>query len=179
LPNINIVETKQLVDSDEHHPGLLDLRDALETALYVEELLSGEREWITNRLSWLFNSQAFLILALITFVVSGKTLGRGLSLVLTWGLPLVGIITCVLVGLAIFAAQHEVKKLANVRCQVTRRINEFTKPVRIPLIGGGKEHRDSGWTFHFGELPHMLLPWVLTVLWIGFAIALAMDSPLF
>jgi hypothetical protein len=176
--SLNVVSTTGSPEGDESHPGFTSLQDTLETALYIEELLSAEREWVTNRLSWLFTSQSFLLLALITFVVSGKTLGRGLFLVLTWGLPVVGITTCFFVGLGIIAAQHELKKLANVRCHVTRRINGFISPLRIPLIGAGKGHRDSGWTFHLGELPHMFLPWVLTLLWIGFLIALLIDSPL-
>ena len=64
-----------LSEGDAKHTGFANLRDALDTALYVETLLSGEREWITNRLSWLFTSQSFLILALVTYLVSGKKLG--------------------------------------------------------------------------------------------------------
>ena len=168
-----------LSEGDAKHTGFANLRDALDTALYVETLLSGEREWITNRLSWLFTSQSFLILALVTYLVSGKKLGHGLSFVLIWGLHVTGIVTCVFVGLAIFAADHELNKLSNVRCKVTQRINDFTSPLRIPLIGAGKKHRDTTWTFHLGFLPHMLLPWVLTLLWVALLIAYLVDPPMF
>jgi len=81
------------------------------------------------------------------------------------------------VGLGIIAAQHEAKKLANARAKLTKIINTFS-PVQIPLIGIAKGHRDSPWTLYLGELPHMVLPWVLTLLWMGLLLALSFDPSL-
>ena len=44
---------------------ILDLKDALALAAYIEELLMTEQQWIMNRLSWLFTSQSFLLTAFV------------------------------------------------------------------------------------------------------------------
>ena len=150
--------------------GIKSLHDAIETASHIEKLLEAERLWIANRSSWLFTSQSFLLVAFVTFLGFGKetitTLGREMFLILAWGLPIVGLITCLVVGLGIFAAQHEAKRLANEGAKATRAINTFIEPIKIPLLGGAEEHRDEQWAYLLGEFPHIILPWVLTLLWI-------------
>lgn len=144
----------------------VSLHDAVETACYIEELLAAEHQWITNRLSWLFVSQSFLVVAFVTLITSPLVAPSNSRVVkvLTWGLPIVGFITCFFVALGIYAAHHEAKKLANARATVTIRINTFI-PLRIPLIGVAKGLRDSPRTQWLGASPHMVLPWVLVALW--------------
>jgi len=160
-----------LSQDNERPDGIKSLSDAIETASHIEKLLEAERLWIANRSSWLFTSQSFLLVAFVTFLGFGKetitTLGREMFLMLAWGLPIVGLITCLVVGLGIFAAQHEAKRLANEGAKATKTINAFIKPIKIPLLGGAEEHRDDQWAYWLGEFPHMILPWVLTVLWMA------------
>jgi hypothetical protein len=75
------------------------------------------------------------------------------------------------VSLGTIAAQHETRKLADVRAELTEKINVFLSPVRIPLIGVAKGRRDTLWTFYLGELPHSLLSWVLTLFWVVLLLA--------
>jgi uncharacterized integral membrane protein len=165
--------------ADRGLPAFASLQEAVETAGYIEEVLEAEHQWITNRMSWLFVSQSFLLVAFVTFIVSRtQAVGRVMFLVLTWGMPLVGLITCCFVSLGIIAAHHEAKKLADVRAKLTIQINTFS-PVQIPLIGVAKKHRDTRWTHYLGSWPHLLLPWVLTALWIAVLLALSFDYPRF
>jgi len=62
--------------SEEPHETGGALADALRTASYVEELHRVEQRWIMNRLSWLFVSQSFLVLAFVTLVTSTTTISQ-------------------------------------------------------------------------------------------------------
>jgi hypothetical protein len=160
-------------------PEFTDIHEAVETACYVEQLLASEYQWITNRLSWLFVSQSFLVVAFITLITSKlDAVGPWMIRVLTWGLPLVGFIASLLVSLGIMAAQHEAARLSDVRAELTRRINALT-PVAIPLIGNSKQNRDTHWARILGAWPHVLLPRFLTLSWLVVLVALWCDAPRF
>ncbi len=158
-------------------PEFNNLQEALATGCYIEELLDAEHQWITNRLSWLFVSQSFLLVGFVMVITSPpQSVRSAIRFTLTWGLPVVGFVTCLAVSLGLIAAQHEAKKLADARAKVTEKINTFS-PVRIPLIGSTNGYRDAPWTLPLGALPHRLIPWVLTLLWAILLLAFYLDLP--
>jgi len=93
------------------------------------------------------------------------TLGCWATQVLRYGIPLLGIICCAVVGLAVQAAATEGRRLADARALACQAINTLS-PVRIPLIGVGPGLRDRPWTHRCGSLP-LILPWVLGTFWIA------------
>ncbi len=46
---------------------------AFAASTFVEQLLTAEQNWITNRLSWLFVSQSFCITAFVILITSETT----------------------------------------------------------------------------------------------------------
>lgn len=144
------------------------LAEAMSTASYIEQLLLAEYQWINNRVSWLFISQSFCITAYTILATSSgvRFAGSRAISVLELGLPLFGIICCVVVGAAVFAATRVAGSLANERRRVVHYINEQS-PLTIPLVGAEGDLRDRGWISWTGELPHVILPWVLGVFWLS------------
>ena len=143
------------------------LADAINAANYLEHLLNIEYQWINNRLSWLFISQSFCIMAYTILATSTAIRFPGLYTIsiLELGLPIFGIACCVLVGFAVFAARCVVCSLANERARLVRYINE-NSPATIPLVGAEGDLREKLWISWSGELPHVVLPWLLGVLWL-------------
>jgi hypothetical protein len=142
------------------------LAEGINIANYVEGMLHVEYQWINNRVSWLFISQSFCITAYAIVVTSTAERfpgGHSIS-ILNRGLPFFGIICSVMVGLAVFAARRTVRSLTKERLKVVRYINE-NSPVSIPLAGVEGELKKQGWVFWAGELPHLVLPWVLGAFW--------------
>ena len=143
------------------------LAEAIDAANYVQHLLNAEYQWINNRLSWLFISQSFCIMAYTILATSTaiRFPGPYTISILKLGLPVFGIICCALVGVAIFAATRVARSLANERARLVRYINE-NSPATIPLVGAEGDLREKLWISCSGELPHLVLPWVLGVLWV-------------
>jgi len=142
--------------------------EAIAAAAYVEQILAAEYQWITNRLSWLFVSQSFCITA-YTIMVTTSTARDGSNRLidtLRVGLPLLGIVCCFAVGIAVIAAAYVARKLANERARLAKHINQEYGTM-IPLVGtdGDLRDQDLKWTQWCGSLPH-LLPWVLLMLWV-------------
>src|SRR5262249_14453135 len=99
--------------------------EAVAAAAYVEQVLAAEHQWITNRLSWLFVSQSFCITAytiLVTTTAARDGADRLIN-ILRVGLPLLGIVCCFAVGIAVIAAASVASKLANERARLSRHIN--------------------------------------------------------
>ena len=141
--------------------------EALMAASYVEQLLAAEQQWITNRLSWLFASQSFCLIAFIIIATSTAVRFPSLPLIdlLRFGLPPFGFVCCAAVGLSVRAASATSTELANERARLTQFVNSRT-PATISLIGARPELRDQRWTLWAGKLPEHL-PWVLALVWIG------------
>ncbi len=144
------------------------LSEAISTANYVEQLLGAEHQWITNRLSWLFVSQSFCITAYTILVTStgARFVGDNSIATLKLGLPILGIICCVMVGLAVCAAASVSRGLANERARLALYINQHS-PASIPLVGADRALRERSWTYWCGALPHWFLPWVLGAFWLA------------
>ena len=145
------------------------VRDALEVASYVEQLHLSEQQWLMNRLSWLFTSQSFCILAYVTLITRAPGHGEdGRVAFLKVALPLFGVVCCAFVGLAIRAANADAHELGAARVALTVLINERLAPsVTLPRIGPSASLRDKPWTLWVGGLPHNLLPWLLMLLWLS------------
>ncbi len=143
------------------------LAEAIAAANYVEQLLAAEYQWINNRVSWLFISQSFCITAytILSTSIGVRFVGGDTIAILQVGLPVFGFISCVVVGLAVFAGTHTARGLANERGRLTRYVNE-NSPTTIPLVGVDGDLREKKWTYWCGELPHWVLPWVLGALWL-------------
>jgi hypothetical protein len=149
------------------------LADAIGAANYIEQLLGAEYQWINNRLSWLLISQSFCITAyaIISTSTGVRFIGGNTITILIVGLPAFGIICCVFVGIAIFAATRVVHSLQNARSQVVCYING-NSPTTIPLPGVAGDLIEYRWIYWVGELPHLILPWVLGALWLLLMISL-------
>lgn len=144
------------------------LMDAIVAAGYVEQLLASEHQWIANRLSWLFISQSFCITAYAILSTSnGVREGAQLQLtVLRFGVPILGIICSLTVGLSVAAANAVVRHLANERARLTQYINTQSG-MTIPLVGvdSALRQRNLRWTTWTGGLPGWL-PWILMAFWL-------------
>ena len=152
---------------DRFHESIdgIGLNDALALAAYVEQLLMTEQQWILNRLSWLFTSQSFLITAFVVLLSSSNH--SHAARLLRIALPLLGLLCCVTVAIAIRAAERVRKPLENRRAFLSMHINDIVKnPKLVPVLGSSKALRDTPWTLYNGSLPHIVLPWVFAVLWL-------------
>lgn len=156
-------------DAHGTEPGLkfTSISEALAAANFVEQILSSEHSWITNRLSWLFVSQAFCITAYVILITSSAMPGAEQQVtILRIGLPILGIACSIAVGIAVNAAGEVAKLLGNERARLSRYINGKAG-TSIPLVGGdvhlrAETIRSTLWR---GSLPQ-LLPWALCLLWI-------------
>lgn len=136
---------------------ILDLKDALALAAYIEQLLMTEQQWVINRLSWLFTSQSFLLTAFV--VLLNPSNHSSTANLLRFALPVLGLFCCVTVALAIRAADRVGKSLGNRRASLSRLINvRVNNPTLVPMIRLSKALRDNPWTLFHGALPHSILP---------------------
>jgi hypothetical protein len=155
LPDEHFIES---IDS-------IDFKDALALAAYIEQLLMTEQQWILNRLSWLFTSQSFLITAFVVLLGSGNHSPS--AHLLRIALPLLGLFCCIIVAIAIRAAERVRKPLENRRAFLSMHINNIVKsPKLVPVLGSSKALRENPWTLQQGSLPHIVLPWVFAILWL-------------
>ncbi len=143
-----------------------NVAEAISAANYVQQLLNAEYQWISNRVSWLFISQSFCISAYVILQTSTAQRFAGSLdiIVLSRGLPAFGIICCVMVGCAVFAAQRVVRSLSIERQKIVHYINE-NSPATIPLAGAEGNLRNQRWITLIGGMPHRILPWILGLLW--------------
>jgi hypothetical protein len=144
-----------------------NVAEAISAANYVQQLLTAEYQWISNRVSWLFISQSFCISAYVVLQTSTSQRFTGSMdiTVLGRGLPAFGIISCVMVGCAVFAAQRVVRSLTRERQRIVHYINE-NSPLSIPLTGAEGDLQGQRWTSWVGGMPHRVLPWILGLLWL-------------
>jgi hypothetical protein len=142
------------------------LPEAIGAATYVEQMLFAEYQWINNRLSWLFISQSFCISAytILSTSAAERFADRNTIAILQKGLPIFGMVCCVVVFLAVSAAKKVAGSLKKERARLVHYINE-NSPAVIPLTGAEGDLKDAKWTYWCGELPHWVLPWVLGILW--------------
>lgn len=147
--------------------------EAVSIASYVEQILSSEHNWVTNRLSWLFVSQSFCLTAYAILLSSNSPqVNSILGTILKIGLPILGIITALIVGVSVRAAGKVVRFLANERAKLSHYINTQTHS-SIPLLGVDEIYRQASIhsTIWHGALPE-LLPWVLIPLWVALLLGL-------
>lgn len=141
--------------------------ELLLTAQYIEQLLNSELQWISNRISWLFVSQAFC-LAAHAVLVTAQAIPKPLDFdILLWAMPIFGIASCAFVYIAVLAARKVAYRLSNERAALAYRINRRIG-CKIPQIGASPELReeDLRWTRRAGAAPHHFLPAVLAIIWI-------------
>ena len=152
---------------------ILDLKDALALAAYIEQLLMTEQQWIMNRLSWLFTSQSFLLTAFVVLLNSSNH--SSTANLLRFALPVLGLFCCVTVAIAIRAAERVRKPLENRRAFLSMHINDIVNnPKLVPVLGSSKVLRDNPWTLYHGALPHSILPWAFAILWLLLLISLGL-----
>lgn len=140
--------------------------DLIATAQYIEQVLNSELQWISNRISWLFVSQAFC-LAAHAVLVTAQTIQEQIDFrILLWAMPVFGIASCVLVQMSVLAARKVAYRLADERAALAYRINRRVG-TKIPQIGASAHLREAGlrWTRRVGAAPHHILPLALTVIW--------------
>ena len=156
-------------------PPVLSLTEALQTAAQVETILQSEQQWVMSRLSWLFTSQSFCILAFCTLSTCNSANGMAdYVAVLKLALPIFGILSCLAVGLAVHAANRVGHDVGESRAWLTMYVNKLLPKVRsrdelepknLFSVVGAKHRSDHlKWTLWAGALPHYL-PWVLLTLW--------------
>jgi hypothetical protein len=144
-----------------------ELSETIAAAQYVEQLLNSELQWLSNRISWLFVSQAFCLAAhAVVVTAQGVMLPLDFA-ILKWAMPIFGLISCTLVYCSVLAARKVAYKLADQRASLTARINRAMQ-LSIPRVGSSEEYRDHDlrWTRRAGGLPHHVLPLTLAVIWL-------------
>ena len=164
---LSLLNSMVSMPDDRFHESIdgIDLNDALALAAYIEQLLMAEQQWILNRLSWLFTSQSFLITAFVVLLSSDNH--SPTAHLLRIALPILGLFCCIIVAIAIRAAERVRKPLENRRAFLSMHINDIVKnPKLVPALGSSKALRDNPWTLHHGSLPHNVLPWAFAVLWL-------------
>jgi hypothetical protein len=142
-----------------------DLKEVVALAAYIEQLHISEQQWIMNRLSWLFTSQSFLLTAFVLLINNAND-PKPPARLLLFGLPILGFICCTTVGLAVWAAETEGKRLADRRAELSKHINQYSL-VKVPMMGISKGLREQPLTHWLGRLPHRFLPWVFALLWLA------------
>jgi hypothetical protein len=162
-------------NSEKSEPNVSDLKfnemkDAIAAASYVEQILTSEHQWITNRLSWLFVSQSFCITAYTVLVTQAgvRHEAENQKIFLSFGLPILGIICSTVVGLSVRAAAKVGEKVSNERAKLTHYINKECG-TKIPQVGVEFREYKLEYTHRRGALPEHL-PWALVVFWIVFLI---------
>jgi hypothetical protein len=155
---------------------MTDVRDEVDRLLmaaqYVEQLLNSELQWLSNRISWLFVSQAFC-LAAHAVVVTAQSIPLPLDYkVMVWAMPLFGILSCIFVYGSVLAARAVAYRLADERATLTMRINRLMG-TSIPRIGARREAREEAlrWTRLAGAAPHHILPLALLLIWLALFVA--------
>jgi hypothetical protein len=126
-----MTEAKPLTDGKDFS----SLAEALSAAAYVEQILAAENNLIVNRLSWLFVSQSFCISAYVvleTSVAAQQAVSPHLG-ALRFAVPILGIICCLLVGLAIWASSFESYRLADERARLCKYLTN-TAPHRSRIL---------------------------------------------
>jgi len=133
--------------------GVRNVMETIAIASYVEQMLAAEQQWIMNRLQWLFTSQSFLIAAFVGLIVSTPSPPEiDIVRTLNIALPVVGVLFCVSVCAAVFAAERVGSLLGNERARLSQSINQ-SSATQIPLIGTSKDLRDPKWTLTNGGTP--------------------------
>jgi hypothetical protein len=143
------------------------LFDAIQTASHLDTLRHAEYQWIQSRISWLFISQSFCMTAytVLSIATTEHPLAPPSITSLRLGLPIFGVVSCSLVGVAVLAAARLARRLAAERRSALQYITENT-PVNFPVTGRGGDPAVRGWTYWAGELPHRVLPWILAAFWL-------------
>lgn len=162
--------------SGEHEVSTENL---IAAAQYIEQLLNSELQWISNRISWLFVSQAFC-LAAHAVLVTAQLIQEPVDFrILLWAMPVFGIASCVLVQFSVLAARKVAYRLADERAALAYRINRRVG-TKIPQIGASPQLREADlrWTRRIGAAPHHILPFALTVIWTLLLMARIAPAPL-
>jgi hypothetical protein len=125
----------------------------------LDDQIRVEFDLIGHRMTWLVISQSFLFSAVsLTVNNSVNPSAVKISELLRWLIPIIGIITCISVGLATFAARSVINKLKRQRDPL-----ESQDPTDYQLESIGV--RSSSWEHKIGNIPSLILPWVLCIAW--------------
>lgn len=148
--------------------GAERLGDLLAAAQYVEQLLSSEHQWLSNRISWLFISQAFCLAAHAVLVTAQAIPLKCDFVILKWAMPVFGVLSCAFVYASVLAARAVAYSLADQRAELTLQINREMN-IDIPQVGASKHLRKQNiaWTKRAGGAPHHALPLALAAIWMG------------
>lgn len=118
----------------------------------LDDQIRVEFDLIGHRMTWLVISQSFLFSAVsLTVNNSVNPSAVKISELLRWLIPIIGIITCISVGLATFAARSVIDKLKSQRDPL-----ESQEPIGV---------RSASWEHKIGNIPSVILPWVLCIAW--------------
>jgi hypothetical protein len=140
----------------------------LATCNLVETKIHLEFNLINHRISWLASSQSFLVLALVTLIKDFTPDTDKLTGFILLFIPLVGIIICFQVFLAVSAALKVLTEdLLSERALLTEQLNRCAGTSLAPL---GKDRL----TDFFGTIPSKWIPLTLLLTWLVlFAIVVA------
>ena len=128
--------------------------------LRLDAQIKIEYDLIGHRLSWLLTSNSFLFAA---FVVGLNNANRDISSVknfigvLTISLPVIGLVSSVLVWLAVFAADSVICKFKRLRDTVEDEATRYGFEV-LGIKTGAWPHRVGNW-------PPFFLPPLLAIIW--------------
>jgi hypothetical protein len=128
----------------------------------VETKINSEFNLINHRVSWLASSQSFLVLALVTLVPSFLDNRNTLIGFILLFIPLIGMVICLQVFLAVNAAIHVLTlHLLPERGMLTDQLNKCAG-TNLALLGKDRI------TDFFGTIPSKWIPLTLLVTWLFF-----------
>lgn len=109
---------------------------------------------LNQRITWLMISHSFLFSAFVSLV--GKPPESIIAQHLTWLVPVLGVVSALLVGIAAVAKDSIIRSIKEKRRNLEK---EAIREGYEPLEGKGWAH----WAIY---LPSSVLPWLLLALWV-------------
>ena len=123
---------------------------------FLRDEIRHEDGLINQRLSWLVSSQSFLIMAFVITLTGPKQMRiasyEEVSQTLVKILPMMGILICIVCGLAIFGALLQMRQI--------RLLAGNAHPVGLPSVQG------SQWTRSLALAGPILTPLIFLFIWV-------------
>jgi len=135
-------------------------QNLLATCNLVETKINSEFNLINHRVSWLASSQSFLMLALVTLISNFLLNHNMLTGIILLFIPIIGIVICLQVFLAVNAALRVLTKhLLPERGMLTDQLNKCAG-TSFALLG------EDRLTDFVGTIPSKWIPVTLMVTWL-------------
>jgi hypothetical protein len=107
---------------------------------------------LNQRITWLMISSSFLLSAFISLEKSSPDIARHLR----WLLPVLGVLSALLVGIAAVGKHRIIEHVKGLRTSAEAQASRF----------GCESLEEKTWPHRIINLPSQVLPWLLLLLWL-------------